>query len=96
MAGKKRKSSPTGGRAKAAAVDDGDDVPARGLGSLKVDGEEGMGEFEDQWEDEFEEEEDVHYNEASEDDEDDIPGAGKADGADGEGEHDPFRCRCRS
>ena len=43
---------------------------------------DGMGEFEDAWEDEFEDDEEgsVHVNEDSEDDEEeDIPGAGKPD-----------------
>lgn len=74
-------------QAKSAAIDH-DDLPARLQSAINVsEGQEGMGEFEDAWEDEFEDDEggSVHFNpdsdaeSSSESDEmaDDIPGAGK-------------------
>lgn len=82
--------------AKSAAIDH-DDLPARLQSAINMsEGQEGIGEFEDAWEDEFEDEDagSVHFNQDSEEEEEDdkmednIPGAGRSLEADDDDEAD--------
>ncbi|EFP80022.1 ribosome biosynthesis protein rrb1 [Puccinia graminis f. sp. tritici] len=96
----KRTAAETDGQSpnKSTAVVDKDDLPARLNAVVSLDqAEEGIGEFEDAWEDEFEDEigsegHSVHFNpddeEDENEDEDIIPGDGKELGQDEDDEQD--------
>ncbi|KAI7956996.1 hypothetical protein MJO28_004091, partial [Puccinia striiformis f. sp. tritici] len=93
----------SGNNNKSTAIVDKDDLPARLNAVVSLDqAEEGIGEFEDAWEDEFEDENgsdgnSVHFNPDDDDDDDEdddmVPGDGKPMGGDEEDDDEAERSR---